>query len=563
MRKRTLSLCLSLILLFVSVVPLTVQAQDSVCDDVVARAGEELKAPDDADSELIAVLLFHERALEEMADEDYEDAVATLTRAIDLDPIYADSYLYRGCANLGVGDRDTALDDFSKFVLFSDDGIMIDRVQEFVDAGMQGGMGGTALLCVGGTSYEFQSEAQADVDSINALGENLEADDYNDRGLAYICLGESEQAIRDFSRALDLDKSEAVYYSNRAIVYIETGAYENAIVDLERSIELDDQNAVTMNNLGVAYGEQGEFDAALDAYNRAIELDPNYAQAYRNRGFLYEDFGDLDSAYENYTRAIELEPTDAGYFNDRGNILLDYGQYEDALDDYQTAVDLQPDNYVYWNNVGYTHRLLGDYDRALDALSTALDIYPEYSTALINRAVVYWRSGLPRLCVEDYGTAIELRPDSALVYNNRALCYEDLEEFDLALSDYEISLALEPGDPITLGNYASLLSDLGMYEEAVVNYEAALAVEIDPLLYNDLGFTYRQMGDDEKAYEYYTLAIELEPEYSTAYLNRGYVNRDLGNRAEAVSDFRTYLDLVPDSDRRLELLDIIRDLNAE
>ena len=114
MRKHTLSLCLSLVLLFVSIVPMTVLAQDSVCDDVIALAGQELKAPDDADSELIAVLLFHERALEELADGDYADSVSTLTRAIDLDPIYADSYLYRGCANIGVGDRDLALDDFSK-----------------------------------------------------------------------------------------------------------------------------------------------------------------------------------------------------------------------------------------------------------------------------------------------------------------------------------------------------------------------------------------------------------------------------------------------------------------
>ena len=132
------------------------------------------------------------------------------------------------------------------------------------------------------------------------------AAEHNEQGITLTNEGKYNEAIAEFSKAIELDQNFTEAYSGRGMAYRKNGQNDLAIVDYNKAIELDPKYAIAYNNRGVAYYSKGQNDLAIADYNRAIELDPKYAQAYDNRGVAYYSKGQNDLAIVDYNKAIEL-----------------------------------------------------------------------------------------------------------------------------------------------------------------------------------------------------------------------------------------------------------------
>lgn len=60
---------------------------------------------------------------------------------------------------------------------------------------------------------------------------------------------------------------------NRGISYERQGMYKEAVKDFSRVIEIDPQNANAFFNRGCCYDSIGELDLAISDYSVALELD--------------------------------------------------------------------------------------------------------------------------------------------------------------------------------------------------------------------------------------------------------------------------------------------------
>jgi len=63
------------------------------------------------------------------------------------------------------------------------------------------------------------------------------------RGNAYICLGNYQQAIDDYGRAIEQKPDYAASYYNRAVAYSKMGNGKLAILDLKTAAGLGDVRA--------------------------------------------------------------------------------------------------------------------------------------------------------------------------------------------------------------------------------------------------------------------------------------------------------------------------------
>ncbi|MFH1674266.1 MAG: tetratricopeptide repeat protein, partial [Pseudomonadota bacterium] len=63
---------------------------------------------------------------------------------------------------------------------------------------------------------------------------------YNNRGFAYGKLGNHQQAIKDYNKAIDLDPLDAMAYSNRGFAYGILGNYQQGIEDIKVVARLGD-----------------------------------------------------------------------------------------------------------------------------------------------------------------------------------------------------------------------------------------------------------------------------------------------------------------------------------
>ncbi len=242
--------------------------------------------------------------------------------------------------------------------------------------------------------------------AIEIFPENAVA--YNNRGIVYYELGQHEKAIKDYDKAIELDPNYATVYTGRGNVYDELGQHEKAIKDYEKAIELDPNDAGVYNNRGNIYYDLGQYEKAIKDYEKAIELDPNGADAYTNRGNVYDELGQNEKAIKDYDKAIELDPNDAEVYNNRGNVYSELGQNEKAIKDYDKAIELDPNDADVYTNRGVVYESLKKYAKAIEDYARAIQLNPEYKNAYLNRARVYSVIGEEALAKEDRKKAEEL-----------------------------------------------------------------------------------------------------------------------------------------------------------
>ena len=120
--------------------------------------------------------------------------------------------------------------------------------------------------------------------------------------------GKYDDAIKNFTDAIEMDDQLIEPYNGRATAYFAKGDFDKAIADFDKTIQLDPKYAEGYSNRGQCYAEKNINDKAMADFNKAIELDPNYSQAYVNRGALYYNTGDKEKAIADLKKAVEIDP---------------------------------------------------------------------------------------------------------------------------------------------------------------------------------------------------------------------------------------------------------------
>ncbi len=141
---------------------------------------------------------------------------------------------------------------------------------------------------------------------------------YMNRGLAAYQQKQLQQALRDYSRAIELNPSHAPSYGNRAVVYLDLGKYSHALQDCEKSIQLQPQNPQAYQTQGLVYWNLKQYALAVKSYTHAIEQAPQSAIAYNNRGLAYHQLKQTHQAMQDFQEGCRLG--DCRYWNQmRGN----------------------------------------------------------------------------------------------------------------------------------------------------------------------------------------------------------------------------------------------------
>jgi tetratricopeptide (TPR) repeat protein len=121
-------------------------------------------------------------------------------------------------------------------------------------------------------------------------------------------------SIRLFDHTLSVTHDNSIMHNNRGAAYLEIGDYFRAIEDFDKAIAISPRYANPYYNRGIAYGKLGNHTRAFGDFNKAIELDPNYLMAYYNRGMAYGNIGNYEKGYEDLKTAARLGSEEARYF---------------------------------------------------------------------------------------------------------------------------------------------------------------------------------------------------------------------------------------------------------
>jgi serine/threonine protein kinase/tetratricopeptide (TPR) repeat protein len=111
---------------------------------------------------------------------------------------------------------------------------------------------------------------------------------YYNRALALAALGRTDQALRDYDRALVIDPTLAAAALNRGILHYQHKRYAQALTDLRTSLEHGADEAAVCYDIALVHLAQKEPTAALESLDRALKHDPLHEQARQLRDRLLE-----------------------------------------------------------------------------------------------------------------------------------------------------------------------------------------------------------------------------------------------------------------------------------
>lgn len=266
--------------------------------------------------------LYLARGILRVQERQYRAADDDFTEAIRLSPDYVEAYLRRGAIRQGADaarDRAEARRLGAGFAdAYYNEGVRAYNQGQVEEAERMWRFAlalqpfhsrahvGVARLLLERRRY---AEAAAELDEAIPIGcEDAELFYY--RGNARMAAGRGEEALTDFSKAVELDPAEPSYYTARGLA-------------LQRT--------------------RGDVARARSNFDEAIQLDQNCHAAWMARGILLHEAKDLAGAERDLRRAGTIRATPEGCLA-LGRVLHDRGEFDKALSLYRGAIELYKDS---------------------------------------------------------------------------------------------------------------------------------------------------------------------------------------------------------------------------
>ena len=221
-----------------------------------------------------------------MMAEKLDEALAAFDRAIEIDPGAAGPLLQRARVLALRGDRPEALEALSKAIEIDPDDVvpLVLRARIQQQAGdTDAALADLALVLEDHPDHpaalELRGLIAADKGDYPAAIRDfrrLVAADGDDAllvgqlGMLYLAAKQPREAIRRFTRALEIDEKQFMSRRGRSDAEIAIGDHAAALADLEKAIEMEPDNSGVLNNLAWLLSTSPE-DAIRDG-KRAIEI---------------------------------------------------------------------------------------------------------------------------------------------------------------------------------------------------------------------------------------------------------------------------------------------------
>jgi tetratricopeptide (TPR) repeat protein len=270
-----------------------------------------------------------------------DGAMEDFSKAIAIDPTYANAYINRGVARVAKGDFSEAIQDFThamdhatKRATYS--AALSDRAEAKIKNGdADGGMKDFAAIIAADPKnfepYATRALARcqlrdlkgAEEDMARAMKLNPGAGYcYFVRGALKTANGDLPGAIKDYDTALKLNPKDDMILINRAMGWNSLREWNKSIADCERVLaqKPDPITAAQAHFIMGASieGRDCDNEKAAVELRKAIALDPRHDLAHWKLGVGKVHMQDQEGAMSEFNKALEINPHNAPALADRG-----------------------------------------------------------------------------------------------------------------------------------------------------------------------------------------------------------------------------------------------------
>ncbi len=296
-----------------------------------------------------------------------------------------------------------------------------------------------------------------------------------------------EDAIEQFSRAIDEAPASAEGYLKRARAYELTGNHMLAYDDYKRANSFLSNDTGILYNLGrmcnklgedekTAPGERNKFyseavsylqqairteyrngklytekvvslmgmelwDKALGTSDTALQMRDD-AVNYYYQGIIYQKLNDDNTARRQLEKAVTKDKSLSAARLELARVLIRQGDVNSALGQCRMVMQQDEKNVDAYLTRALVHEARLDYPSAINDISTAILLEPADQEHYIRRGTYYQKFNQHLAAINDFTKALAIDQYQHEAYLLRAHSYEEANEFDRASADYARVIAM-------------------------------------------------------------------------------------------------------------------------
>jgi len=192
------------------------------------------------------------------------------------------------------------------------------------------------------------------------------------RGIDAYMKKDYERAAKEFKRSVGLGRgssfaADAAQYL--AMSYIQLDDTENAIKAYQSAFQVDPYRDDIHVKLGNLYFSQQKYEEARAEYAEAVRLNPSTVNRY-SLGQAYIELGRFSEAETQYSEIQRLAPNEAGGYLGMGQTYSRQGKHEEAIRQFREAAKRDAGLYEAYAQMGYSYADLGDMESAQGMVDT-------------------------------------------------------------------------------------------------------------------------------------------------------------------------------------------------
>ena len=432
------------------------------------------------------------------------------------------------------------------------------------------------------------------------LYDKYSPDVYDARAIIYYQTGDYEAAEKDLDRAIDLMPARSGSYINRALVRYHRNNLRGAMDDYDMALYVEPTSFIAHYNRGLLRMNVGDDNRAIEDFDKVLEIDPDNTMARFNRALLRENVGDCIGAVSDYSRVIEDYPNFEQAYRGRASARRKCGDVKGAeadehwllkrlLDIYNKGADAFREEYSVENDK--TRKRSDENIRNYNKMVVADDSYSkkyttEYRGKVQDRSVfvemepmfvlTYYEDereleGVSHYYkpLEELNAELRIHPPLLLTNNERALAelevkqrFANINALSKEMSDASSTVAafmLRGIDYYLVQDMETAMADIDraiaadsvswnlffvrafirarMLETRVANMADGSSVAVDKHSGKLPDLDYRLVRED------FDRVLELKPDFSHAYFNRGNISAKLNDFKSAIVDYTRAIEL--------------------
>ena len=285
----------------------------------------------------------------------------------------------------------------------------------------------------------------------------------------------------------------------------------------------------------------------IDKLTEQIAKTPNSASLYVARGGAWYEYENYDDGIADLEKAISLDSTKAEYFHILADMYMDYYKSRLALNTMKKAATAFPTRIPTLLKLSEFQLILEQHNDALFTLEKIRVLDPLNAEMFFMYGRVFKDMGRKDEAMTAFQSAVENDRNLIDAWVELAVLLSE-KGSPLVEKYFDNALRIDSNNIEALHAKAFYLSNKKNDLKGAVKLYKKIN-SIDPQYvegYYNTGLLFLDMDSLQRAYESFDIAVKYAPQYPDAYYHRGVAAEMLGNKAQALADYKNVLNFDPD-----------------